>query len=289
MPYSHNDFKYIDIHTHFFPPKIFKAIWNFFELPDANGNPRGWTIKYKLPIVELVKLLDSKNVKAFTTLNYAHKELVADYINEWTYEFVKKYKNVIPFGCVWPGDRDLFKYVLKIFEKYNFVGIKAQPLVQNFFPDDKRLYEVYKLIVDLNKWYIIHAGTAPYTNKYLGYKTFIKFIEKFPNMNVIVAHLGAYEFNEFFNLLDKYENLYFDTSMVYIPENLFAKWNPNFYLPDKEKIIKYSDRILFGSDFPNIPFEYEYASNGLFQLDLPKKIYENVFFNNAKRLFKIAV
>jgi hypothetical protein len=56
------DFKYIDLHTHFFPPDIFKAIWNFFELPDKNGKPRGWLINYKYSAEKLVEILESQNV-----------------------------------------------------------------------------------------------------------------------------------------------------------------------------------------------------------------------------------
>ena len=80
-------------------------------MPDDNGNPQGWFIKYKLSTEELVQFLESKNVKIFTTYNYAHKEGAAKFINKWTYEFVKVHKNALPFGCVWPSDRDRVEYL----------------------------------------------------------------------------------------------------------------------------------------------------------------------------------
>ena len=102
MSFTHNDFEYIDAHSHFFPPQIFKAIWSYFEQLDENGNTKGWPINYKLSTEELVSFLKSQNVKAYTTYNYAHKEGVAEYINEWVKEFCTTHKNAIPFGCVWP-------------------------------------------------------------------------------------------------------------------------------------------------------------------------------------------
>ena len=285
MTFLHSNFDYIDCHTHFFPPQIFKAIWDFFEKPDEKLSTRGWPIKYKLSTNELVSFLENHNVKAFTTYNYAHKDGVADYINEWVNEFCKKYRNSIPFGCVWPEDKDRNEYIKKILDDYNFYGIKIHPLVQNFYLDDERMYEIYDLLVDRGKWLCVHIGTAPYRNEYVGYKIFIKFLEKFPNMNIIVPHMGAFEYSKFLNLLDKYENLYLDTTMIFIPDNIFPERRTKRPKPDI--LLSYQDRILFGSDFPNIPYDYEYSTKGLLEFDLSREFYEKIFYKNAKRLFNI--
>lgn len=287
MTFSHYDFNYIDIHTHFFPPQLFKAIWNYFETKDEHGNMLGWRIKYKFSTEELYSFLESQNVKAFTTYNYAHKEGVAEYINNWTHEFVKNHKNAIPFGCVWPDDKNKSEYIRKIFDEFNFYGIKVQPLVQNFAVNDERMDEIYKLIVDRNKWFAIHAGTAPYRNPFVGYRYFAKFIEKYPNINVIVAHMGAFEYDKFMKLLDKHENMYLDTTMIFIPDNVFPERKAK--QPRVNDLLQYQDRILFGSDFPNIPYDYELSTKGLLEMELPKDFYDNVFFNNAKRLFKLSI
>lgn len=283
MPFTHKDFNFIDAHCHFFPPRIFKAVWDFFENPAIDG----WPIKYKYEIDDLVKFLESQNVKAFTAYNYAHKEEVANYINEWVHNFREKCKRVIPFGCVWPDDKDRVDYIKKIFDEYNFYGIKIQPLVQNFYLNDSRMYEIYDLIVDRGKWLCVHIGTAPYRNNYVGYKYFIKFIEKYPNMNVIVPHMGAFEYKKFLNILDNYENLYLDTTMIYIPDNVFPE--RKMKRPKSDDLVSYQDRILFGTDFPNIPYDYINSTKGLLGLDLSKKFYNDIFFNNAKQLFDLSI
>ncbi|MHA2006403.1 MAG: amidohydrolase family protein [Promethearchaeota archaeon] len=285
MPFSQNDFKYIDSHCHFFPPKIFNAIWKFFEKVDEEGNIQGWPINYKLSTESLVRFLESQNIKKFTTYNYAHKRNVADSINEWVHDFCKNYEKAIPFGCVWPEDKDRIDYTTKILDDYAFLGIKIQPLVQEFYPDDERLYEIYNLLLDRGKWICFHAGTAPYPNKYVGYKNFNKFLERYPDMNIIVAHMGAFEYGKFLKLLDTHENLYLDTTMIYIPNNIFPERIAN--RPNSKDLQSYQDRILFGSDFPNIPYEYKLSTEGLLNLDLPKDFYNDIFFENAKRIFKI--
>ena len=285
MLFSHMDFKYIDAHTHFFPKKLFKAIWKFFEMKDHKGNVRGWPIEYKLEIEGLVDFLKNKNVEAYTTYKKKKKKGIAKIINEWTIEFAKDHPNAIPFGCVWPEDKDKKKYVESLFADHNFQGIKIQPLVQNFYPYDPRMDEVYELILDYDKWLTIHAGTAPYRNKYVGYKSFKKFIKKYPTMNIIVAHMGAFEYQEFIGLLDKYDNLYLDSAMVFIPNNIFPE--RKIKRPAPEILLSYQDRILFGSDFPNIPYEYERSSLGFLEMDLPRNFYEDIFYNNAQRLFDL--
>ena len=52
-------------------------------------------------------------------------------------------------------------------------------------------------------------------------------------------------------------------------------------------IENYSEQILHGSDFPNIPYDYSESIKGLMALDLPKTTYENIFFKNAKKLFNL--
>lgn len=285
MTFSHFDFKYIDLHCHFFPPQIFEAIWDFFERRDDKNRIQGWSIHYRLSTIELIQILGEKNVEFFTAYNYAHKKNVAEYINEWTFNLAQSNRQVIPFGCVWPEDDNRGEYIRKAFEDYNFYGLKIQPLVQNFFLNDERMNPIYKLLIDKGKWLAVHIGTAPYRNKFVGYKNFLKFLEKYANMNIIVAHMGAFEYQKFLNLLDKYENLYLDTAMIYIPNNIFPERSSK--RPGSEKLLSYQDRILFGSDFPNIPYEYENSTKGLLELDLPRKFYESIFHNNAKKMFNI--
>jgi predicted TIM-barrel fold metal-dependent hydrolase len=75
--------------------------------------------------------------------------------------------------------------------------------------------------------------------------------------------------------------------MIYIPENVFPERVVK--RPNSEELISYQDRILFGTDFPNIPYEYTLSTKGLLGLDLPKRIYDNLFYNNAKKLFDLNI
>jgi predicted TIM-barrel fold metal-dependent hydrolase len=95
--------------------------------------------------------------------------------------------------------------------------------------------------------------------------------------------MGGFEYNEFLSLLDRYENLYLDTAMIFISDNIFPERKPK--RPNSDDLVKYSERILFGSDFPNIPYDYQNSIEGLLNLGLPKEVYKNIFYRNAETLF----
>jgi hypothetical protein len=113
MPdYSIADFQYIDSHTHFFPERLFKAIWAYWErvIRQFYSN---WINKYEWPNVELVEFLRAQQIKRFTTLNYAHKKGVAEELNEWTHNFCEKYPEAIPLALPIP----LIQIFLNILKK----------------------------------------------------------------------------------------------------------------------------------------------------------------------------
>ncbi len=112
---------------------------------------------------------------------------------------------------------------------------------------------------------------------------------------MIIAHMGGYEYRDFFKIVEKYPNVYLDTTMVFIPRrvHVFPEADNPINFVGRSCLCtfleEYSGQILYGSDFPNIPYNYEESINGLFELELSKSTYQNIFFNTAKKLFKLTV
>ena len=82
--------------------------------------------------------------------------------------------------------------------------------------------------------------------------------------------------------MDKYENLYTDNSVV------LSKFFPD--VPDDidfvlEHIVRHQDRVLYGTDFPNIPYEIEREMNIIQGLPLPPEVKNKLFIDNAVQLF----
>lgn len=264
--------KIIDIHVHFFPKKLFEAVWKYFET-QSHGL---WKIHYKIFGEELVTRLKEFNVSRFTSLVYAHKSGVADSLNQFVFESSQTCPEMIPFGTIFVGDGESEKKARMLFEDYGFYGIKLHPFVSKEQIDDVRFFPVYEMMESLGKVLICHPGSGPVYEEKDGADRLKTVLKKFPKLKVIVAHCGAFEYGDYTSLADAFDFVYFDTAMNCIHTPVFHN-----NCPGPDFFTKYSDRILFGSDFPNIPYHYNEQIEAVRSMSLGLKIEEQIFSQNA--------
>ena len=280
--------KIIDMHAHFFPAPLFDSIWDYFRM-------RNWRIRYKDSPDGLARTLTGFGVERFVTYNYAHKPGIAAELNRWTDAFVRRQPAALPFATVFPGDEGNVEMLETLFGDRGFLGVKVQPLVSDFYPNDERMEEVYRCLLENGRILAIHAGTAPIANRYVGADNFEPVMRKFPELKVIVAHMGAFEFDRFFEMVRRYPNLYLDTSVNFIDPALMAdlvsrREFPPLEIPadfDPATLEELSDRILFGSDYPNIPYTYQDCIDSILAVGMGEEFNRAVFFANARRLLEM--
>ncbi len=276
---QNKDFPVIDVHTHLFPDRLYRAIWGWFE-------EHGWHVRYQIYADEVVRLLKKQGIKRLVALNYSHKPGMSESLNDWTYKFCKKYPEIIPFGAIHPDDNHVRRLLDRCFDKYHFYGIKFHTHVTGIRPDDPKMFPIYEKLIEYDRVITLHAGIGPSLDGYekktmavSGAKFVAAVLKKFPKLKIILPHLGADEIDAFFDLMSEFPNLWMDTTMAlsgYFP--LKIPW---------DKIEKFSDRLLYGSDFPNLPYEMSTEIDRIRSSRLSPKAQENIFFNNAKRLFGI--
>jgi len=105
-----------------------------------------------------------------------------------------------------------------------------------------------------------------------------------PNLQLIIAHMGAPEYSEFLALAGKYSGVRLDTTMAFTAfMNDLAQF-PTDLLPDLLDAGLRGD-VLFGSDFPNIPYPYDEAVDALERLCLGDAWLRSVLYSNAAELF----
>jgi predicted TIM-barrel fold metal-dependent hydrolase len=98
---------------------------------------------------------------------------------------------------------------------------------------------------------------------------------------MIVAHLGAPEYTEFFALMQRHAGVYLDTTMVFT--SFFERLMP-FPAELRPRLAESADRILLGTDYPNIPHPYLTQLLALARLDLGADWLRAVCHDNAARL-----
>ena len=270
------DMPAIDAHAHIFPDRLFEAIWHYFD-------QQYWQVKYKLYSPDIAAFYREQGFAGFTTLYYAHKPNISASMNEYARNFHEQFPESIPFGTVHPGDKDLLDVAEVALTSYNLLGFKFQLLVTDFYIYDPRLFPVYDLVRREDKILVFHAGTAPGANHFVGMKRFRKFAEQYGDLRVQIAHMGGYEYADSFAILDTHPTFYLDTAMIFVDENVF----PSMYDLDYQLLVDHEDQILFGSDFPNIPYDFAESWKFLFSLNLPKTFYEKIMYRNARQFYRL--
>lgn len=263
------------MHVHYFPPAVFRAIWRFFETKSYGL----WKIKYKEHTDRHIEALKNFGVKKFTTLVYAHKPGLAGHLNEFIFEESQKHAELIPFGTIYAGDGDVAAQARRIFEDYGFSGIKLHPFVSLENLDDRRMFPAYEMIAAMGKVVVCHPGSGPVYAETDGAARVENILKEFPQLKIVIAHCGAFEYGDYPRLAREYPNVYFDTAMNCVHHNTFHN-----NCPGKNFFLEFQDRVLFGSDFPNIPYAYGDQVTALQNMQLGKEIEEKIFRGNAERL-----
>ena len=112
---------------------------------------------------------------------------------------------------------------------------------------------------------IVHCGSGPTPGRYTGPGPISEVVARHPRLTMVVAHLGAPEYTDFFDLMQRYAGVYLDTTMVFT--SFFERLMP-FPAELRPRLAESADRILLGTDFPNIPDPYLTQLLALARLDL---------------------
>lgn len=250
-----------------------KAVFTYFE------KRYDWKLPFSTDPDLLLRSLKEQGVDQAFTLAYTHKPGLSRSLNRWLADYCLKNPSLIPFGAVHPLDTDLEGIVTECLDRHLFPGMKLHCLVQQCRPDDEKLFPLYEAIVERSRGVIIHAGSFPQpSEEHLGIGYVKNLLKHFPDLNLIVPHLGLNDLPAYGELLEKYEGLFLDTAFVFQNRIVITP------LDDIVRIIlAYPERIIYGSDFPFILEPPQNGTRRILELELPPELYENLFYYNAKR------
>ncbi len=264
--------KIIDFHVHLFPDDLFEAIWDFFK------RHYGLEVVHKLYAQQCIEYLRDKGVDAIVYSNYAHKKGVAERLNDWNVNLLDRTESLYCFAAFHPDDDKALEMADRIITHPRVLGFKLHFLVQCFYPDDERLFPLYEMVMKHNKRLLLHIGTGPIGNDYTGIIRFRNVLARYPDLPANIAHMGAFEFGEFFDLLGGHPKLFLDTSYCFLPGKF------RMFKLENDLLERYQNRILYGSDFPNLFHHRREEIMALKALGLSRRFYDRIFLENAKTL-----
>jgi hypothetical protein len=269
----------VDAHVHLFPDGFFEAIWRWFDT-------HGWPIRYKLKTPAVIDFHKRRGIDHIVALHYSHKPGLARILNHYVAEIARTEAFVTAVATVLPGEPDA-RAILEEGFALGLRGVKLHCHVQAFAPDAAPLREIYETCVAHDQPLVMHAGREPKSPAYPIDTATICAVERVervlldhPRLRLVVPHLGADEFVGYARLLERHDNLYLDTTMMLA--DYFAVDNVVDMLTVRP------DRILYGTDFPNIPYAWDRELKKLLAFRLEPAVLRGILGENARRVFSLA-
>lgn len=232
----------VDIHTH-----VFNAARHFgpklqADLVRCHVDPAVWG-NVEERHLETTKSADVAVVfglQASATGWNIPNEMVAAHV-------AKASERLLFFAAIDPLQRNYMDELEKCHQELGAVGVKLSPLYQNVHPQDKRYYALYSYCQQHGLPILFHTGTSFVSGTPLEYSRPIHFdavAVDFPNLCMVLAHLGHPWEGETIAVIRRHANVYADISALY-----YRPWQ--FY-HSMRLLVEYKaeHKVLFGSDFP---------------------------------------
>lgn len=251
----------IDIHTHFLPGRMLRRVWaHFDEAGPLVGRP--WPITYRTDQDTRLATLRELGVRRFTALTYAHRPGMAADLTDFALDLAAAEPDCVPSATFFPEDGVLDQVASALGRGARVFKIHAQ--VGGFDLREPALDPVWGLLAEAGVPVVVHVGSGPVPRAgFTGPDKLEGVLRRHPSLTAVVAHLGAPEYAEFLALAERFPRVHLDTTMAFTDFFEAVAPFPADLLP---RLADLGDRVVLGSDFPNIPYPYAHQLEALERL-----------------------
>jgi uncharacterized protein len=267
----------VDAHVHFLPDRLQQAVWRWF---DQLTPP--WPVTYRTSADDRLATLARLGVRHHTALAYPHRPGMLRYLNDHTLALADAEPAVIPTFTIYPEPG-----VTAETERCLATGgqaVKVHLQVGAFDPTDPLLDDAWSALQSRRTPVILHAGAVADgsgNEQWCGPQPVRRLLRRFGDLRLVVAHLGAPDYDAFVELAEQHPGVWLDTAMVFT--------DPPYLGPAPlhlaGRLGALGDRVVFGSDFPTIPHAFAAQVSGLADLGLGEDWLRGVLWHNGLRLF----
>jgi predicted TIM-barrel fold metal-dependent hydrolase len=270
----------VDAHVHVFPDSMFKAVRRWFD-------EHAWHIRYQLSTSGVFDFLLTHGVSHIIALQYAHVPGIAGHLNRFMEKQCRPYSGrVTGMATVFPGEKNAGTILQEAFDS-GLGGLKLHAHVQCFDINADGTERLFDVCQSNDKPVVIHIGKEPKSpayhcdlHKICGADKLERVLRNFPHLNICVPHLGFSETHEYKSLIEEYDHLWLDTTMAL---------TDYFQIENRIELGAYRlDRIMYGSDFPNIPYAWDRELKWLRDASLTGADLEMILNKNAAEFFGLS-
>ncbi|HZD67050.1 MAG TPA: amidohydrolase family protein [Acidimicrobiales bacterium] len=270
----------VDVHVHFMPDAIQQAVWRHFD----NLEP-SWPVHYRQPQGDRLATLADLGVRHCTALAYAHRPGVAGWLNRHTLALAADHPLIVPTFTFYPEPGVLGEVDRALAAGAACAKVHLQ--VGRFDANDQRLDGVWSRLEAAGTPIVMHAGAVADGSggdQWCGPEPVARLLHRFPDLRLVVAHLGAPRYDDFLDLAERHPGVHLDTAMA------LARW-PRLGEPPadlRDRLGRLQGRVVWGSDFPTVPFPYAVQVEALATLGLGDDWLRSVLWEAPARLLGVA-
>lgn len=209
-------------------------------------------------------------------------ELVAQYVQEAP-------TRLFGFASVDPNRSDAEQRLRRAIHELGLKGLKLAPIYQNFSPGDSRVRPLYSIAQKAGIPILWHQGTSFVRNGPLEYcnpALLDSVARAYPQLKMIIAHVGHPWYAETVCVVRKHPNVYADVSALGCRPWQFY----NILMCAVEYGVQ--DKLLFGTDLPT--FDTNYTIRTLRNVNsvcegtnlprVPEQIIEQIIYRNTPEI-----
>jgi len=223
---------------------------------------------------------DAENASGLPRLS---NDELARIVKQFPAAFVGGFAGVDP----WKGKMAI-KEAERAIKELGLMGLKFQPAVQAFYPNDHRFYPLWEKCVELKAPVQFHTGTTGIGAGLpggMGIKLaycqpiYLDMVAAdFSDLTIIACHPSWPWQEEMIAVLLHKANVY----------NELSGWSPKFFSDSLKREIngRLQDKFMFGSDYPALTHERLFKDWDA--LGFKAEVLEKVFYKNAQRILGLS-
>ena len=263
----------VDVHTHLHPPRLFAAIRRWFAERST------WRLEHPTEPADVAAALRAHGVERFVFCSYAHRPGIARSLNAWLAQTSRDLGGYgLALATIHPGDPGYLDDLRSALAD-GCIGLKLHEDVQRLHLDDDRLTPVFSAL-EPRGFVLVHVGPTPWRSDPTAAQRVESVLRRHPQVPFVVAHMGYPDATPYLTLMQSYSNLYLDTTMA------FAAKSPMKRAVDADAVKQNAARIVYGTDFPNIPYEYDGELTALQSMGLGDDALRKITHENALGLIE---
>ena len=268
----------VDLHVHFMPGQVLRKVWAYFDRAESFDG-FAWPVHYRHDEATRLATLRVLGVRRFGALAYAHRPGMAAWLNAWLTAFAARVPEAV-HCATFHAEPEADAYVAEALEAGAQL-VKVHLQVGGFDPRDPVLRPVWRRLAAARVPVIVHAGSGPEPGAHTGPAVFGEVLAAHPDLVAVIVHMGTFEYRAFLELALRHPHVPLDTTMAFTDFLERLAPYPRDLLP---LLAEHGDRIVLGSDFPNIPYPYAHQLAALARLGLGAEWLAQVCWHTPRRL-----